>query len=69
MRVRLEPFGVYIDIEATDRIDCVTKARKALEAAGFKPGADIKESGWIIRDERAIDGEDSGSPIHIPYEI
>lgn len=69
MRVRLEPIEVYIDIEGTDLIDCVTKARKALEGAGFKPSADVSESGWIIRDERAIHGEDSGSPIHIPYEI
>ena len=45
------------------------EARKALEGAGFKPSADVSESGWIIRDERAIHGEDSGSPIHIPYEI
>ena len=65
MRVRLEPVNVCIDVEAKDTIACVAKARAALEVAGFKP----TEEGayWILRDSRAIDGTDSGSPTAIDY--
>jgi hypothetical protein len=65
MRVRLEPVNVCIDVEADSGMECVEKARKALEAAGFKP---TKEGAfWVLSDERAITGEDSGSPTHVNY--
>ena len=66
MRVRLEPINVCIDVEADNGMECVEKARKALEAAGFKP----TEEGayWILRDSRAIDGTDSGSPTAVAYD-
>lgn len=65
MRVRLEPVNVCIDVEADSGMECVEKARAALEGAGFKP----TEEGayWIFRDSRAIDGTDSGSPTTIDY--
>lgn len=65
MRVRLEPVNVCIDVEADSGMECVEKARAALEAAGFKP----TEEGayWVMADERAITGEDSGSPTHVNY--
>ena len=65
MRVRLEPINVCIDVEADSGMECVEKARKALEAAGFKP----TEEGayWILRDDRVITGEDSGSPTSVEY--
>ena len=65
MRARLEPINVCIDVEADSGMECVEKARKALEAAGFKP----TEEGayWVMCDERAIAGEDSGSPTHVSY--
>lgn len=65
MRVRLEPVNVCIDVEADSGMECVEKARAALEGAGFKP----TDNGayWILRDSRAIDGTDSGSPTAIAY--
>ena len=65
MRVRLEPVNVCIDVEADSGMECVEKARKALEAAGFKP----TEEGayWMLRDSRAIDGDGSGSPTAVEY--
>lgn len=65
MRARLEPINVCIDVEADSGMECVEKARAALEAAGFKP----TEEGayWILCDERAVTGEDSGSPTHVNY--
>ena len=65
MRLRLTPFEVHIDIEGKDRKDCIRKARAALEGVGFKPSDDAY---WEQRDSRAIDGEDSGSPIYVPYD-
>ena len=65
MRARLEPINVCIDVEADSGMECLEKARKALEAAGFKP---TEEGGyWILRDSRAIDGDDSGSPTAVEY--
>lgn len=65
MRVRLEPVNVCIDVEADSGMECVEKARAALEGAGFKP----TDNGayWILRDSRAIDGTDSGSPTMVAY--
>lgn len=66
MRVRLEPVNVCIDVEAADTIACVAKARAALEGAGFKPTCE-EGAYWILRDSRAIDGADSGSPTTVAY--
>ena len=67
MRVRLEPVNVCIDVEAADTIACVAKARAALEGAGFKPTCEDGWPYWILRDSRAIDGTDSGSPTAVAY--
>lgn len=66
MRVRLEPVNVCIDVEADSGMECVEKARAALEGAGFKP----TDNGayWILRDSRAIDGTDGGSPTMVAYD-
>ena len=68
MRARLEPVNVCIDVEAVDTIACVAKARAALEGAGFKPTSDDGWPYWIMRDERAIDGTDSGSPVSVGWQ-
>ena len=69
MRVRLEPVNVCIDVEAADTIACIAKARAALEGAGFKPTCEDEEwPYWILRDSRAIDGTDSGSPTAVAYD-
>lgn len=66
MRVRLEPVNVCIDVEGEDGTACVAKARVALEGAGFKSTDD--GAYWILRDSRAIDGTDSGSPTSVDYD-
>ena len=68
MRVRLEPVNVCIDVEGADHIECVAKARAALEGAGFRPTSDEGWAYWIMRDERAIDGGDSGSPVSVGWQ-
>lgn len=65
MRLRLEPVNVCIDVEAPDSAECIAKARRAIEAAGFK--GTVYGAYWIARDERAIEGTDSGSPIAIGW--
>lgn len=65
MRVRLEPVNVCIDVEAEYGMECVEKARAALESAGFKPTDE--GAYWVMADERAITGEDSGSPTRVNY--
>ncbi len=65
MRVRLEPVNVCIDVEGEDGIACVAKARAALEGAGFKPTDE--GAFWIMSDDRAIEGTDSGSPTHVDW--
>lgn len=59
--------NVCIDVEAADTIACVAKARAALEGAGFKPTCEDGWPYWILRDSRAIDGTDSGSPTTVAY--
>jgi len=66
MRIRLEPVNVCIDVEAPDCAECIAKARRAIEAAGFKGTAD--GAYWIVRDDRAIKGTDSGSPFAIGWK-
>ena len=68
MRIRLEPINVCIDVEGTDHIECIAKARAAIEGAGFKPTSDEGWPYWIMRDERAIDGGDSGSPVSVGWQ-
>jgi hypothetical protein len=66
MKTRVEPVGWHMDVEGWNAAVCARKARQALEAAGFKPCNE--GAGFILRDERAISGEDSGSPVFVPYD-
>lgn len=67
MRARLEPFNVCIDVEGKDGNECIAKARAAIEGAGFKPTCEDGWPYWVMRDERAIDGTDSGSPVAVGW--
>jgi hypothetical protein len=65
MKVRLEPVNICIDVEGDSVRECIAKACAALALAGFKETED--GAYWILRDSRAIDGTDSGSPVSVGW--
>ena len=64
-RFRVTPLNAHLDADVRNLEAAVAEAHKRLLAAGF---AMPEDSHFEVRDGRAIDGEDSGSPIHVLFK-